>query len=500
MTTASASAQPVIVAPTIARGAFPAWLPAMLVKELRQGLRTRGFVGAFIGFHVLMAIVMMVGAAQSVLGSSQARAVAFNTANGFFWTLITVQLLLFTPSRALGSLQLEVSTRTVDLLLLTRLNAWRIVTGKWVSLMAQAVLLLVSMLPYGIVRYFAGSVDLVSDAKQCAALLGGAGLLTAAGLWGAGLGKVIRILGVVVGVFIFGGSRGAITAFSSGGLGFGGIRWASGAQSLVWFDGALLVVFFLVAAVRNIAPPAENHTLLARTLPLAALLPVPVGAVLAGASMAMTAQLMFAGFFLLLVCMTQLASYELPMAVHFRAARRRTAGLRVFLRMALPGWPSALLYTLFAALLWLVGSALLRIPGGPGIDLARASWLAMLMLTALLFPCVVMAIAPQPARAGAGVYMATFVTAGALTPLAYALVSMSPKIAALKTVVAVLPVSSAIFALVEPDAVSAGQVVAQGVVGLVVIGAAWWQARFYWQHLTGLELRERQEAMAATAG
>ncbi|MBC7367220.1 MAG: hypothetical protein H7343_10495 [Undibacterium sp.] len=472
----------------------------MLVKELRQGLRARGFVGAFIGFQVLMAIVMMVGAAQSMLGSAQARALAFNTANGFFWTLITVQLLLFTPGRALGSLQLEVTTRTVDLLLLTRLNAWRIVTGKWVSLMVQAVLLLVSILPYGIVRYFAGSVDLVGDARQCAALLGGAGLLTAAGLWGAGLGKVIRILGVVVGVFIFGGARGAITAFTSGGLGFAGIRWAPGAQSLVWFDGALLIAFFLVAAVRNIAPPAENHTLLARALPLAALLPVPVGAILSGPSVAMTAQLMFAGFFLLLVCMTQLASYDLPMSVHFRSARRRAAGLRVFLRMTLPGWPSALLYTLSGALLWLLGSALLRIPGGPGIDLARASWLAMLMLTGLIFPCVVMAIAPQKARAGAGVYMATFVTAGALAPLAYALVSMSSKIATLKTVVAVLPVSSAIFALVEPDAVSAGQVVAQGVVGLVVIGAAWWQARFYWQHLTGLELRERREATAVTAG
>jgi len=167
------------------------------------------------------------------------RAVAFTTANGFFWTLITIALLVVTPSRALGSLKLEMTSRTIDLLLLTRLDAWRIVTGKWLSLMAQAGLLLVSLLPYGIVRYFAGSVDLVNDAQQCAALLGGAALLTAAGLWGAGLGRIVGILGVVLGVFAYGSGSRFFATIAGGSSPFGALRMGPAGAGLLWFDGAL---------------------------------------------------------------------------------------------------------------------------------------------------------------------------------------------------------------------------------------------------------------------
>lgn len=490
---AVSSPAPTIPPPVVARADFATWLPAMFVKELRQGLRTRGFVGAFIGFQVLMAILMMTVAAQSAVGSPGARGAAFNTANGFFWTLITVQLLLFTPSRALGSLKLEMTSRTIDLLLLTRLNAWRIVTGKWLSLMAQAVLLLVSMLPYGIVRYFAGSVDLVNDAMQCAALLGGAALLTAAGLWGAGLGRIAGLLGVVFGVFAFGGGGRLFTTIAGGGSPFGTLRMGPGGAGLLWFDGALVLVFLLVAAVRNIAPPAENHTLPTRLLPLLALLPVPPIVLLSGPGAAAAGQLGFAGVFIVLVCATQLSSYDLPMGVHFRTARKRTAGLRVFLRMALPGWPSALLYTLLAALLWLGCAALL-----PAASKPSPSWLAILALTALVFPCLVMAIAPRPARFGAGIYLVTLVTAGALAPIAYAFIAMAPKLAWLKGIVAVLPVASLVMAFAEPDAASGTvQVAILGVMPFVVIGAAWWQARHYWQHLTMLETRDRLDAAAA---
>src|SRR5438874_1985424 len=90
-----------------ARGDFPTWLPPMFVKELRQGLRTRGFVVVFIAFQALMALLMMgaiVGQNTAVPG---ARVSIGNTISGFFWTLLSVQLLLVTPARALGSLQLE---------------------------------------------------------------------------------------------------------------------------------------------------------------------------------------------------------------------------------------------------------------------------------------------------------------------------------------------------------------------------------------------------------
>lgn len=480
---------PTIPAPEVVRNDFASWLPAMLVKELRQGLRTRGFVGAFIAFQVLMAIAMMTVAAQSVnTNLPSARGAAFTAANGFFWTLITVALVLVTPGRALGSLKLEMTSRTVDLLLLTQLSAWRIVTGKWLSLMAQAVLLLVSLLPYGIVRYFAGSVDLVSDAIQCATLLGGAALLTAAGLWGAGLGRLVGIFGVVFGVFAFGNGSRFFASLSGGGSPFGALRLPPGGTGLVWFDGALVLVFFLVAAVRNIAPPAENHTLLTRLLPVLALLPVPVVVLLSGPGSAAGGQLVFAGLFLLLVCATQLASYDLPMGVHFRAARKRTAGLRVFLRMTLPGWPSALLYTLFVTMLWVGCAALLPAPGK-----VSPIWVGVLALTALVTPCLVMAVAPRPARFGGSIYLVTLVTAGALTPLCFAFIAMAPKLVWLKGLVAMLPVSSLLMAFIEPDAASGAQVAIMGALPLAVVGVAWWQARPYWHYLGSLERRHEAE-------
>ena len=250
------------------RADFPTWLPPMLVKELRQGLRTRGFVGAFVVFQLLMALMMIGTVTSAALGNAGARAATAATVNAFFWTMLGVQLLAVTPARALGSLQSETDSRTLDLLLLTRLSAWRIVVGKWASLLAQAVLLLVAMLPYGIVRYFGGSVDLVDDAVVCAALLGGCAVVTAAGLWASGLPKIIRIAVPVVAIF-FGQVWQQMFRTTSG-------LFAGGAWELWCLNGALVMVFFLVTAVRRIAPPAESHVLLARGLPLLALAPVPL--------------------------------------------------------------------------------------------------------------------------------------------------------------------------------------------------------------------------------
>ena len=47
-------------APAIVARDFPGWLPPMLVKELRQGLRTRGFIGTLMSFQLLMLILTLI--------------------------------------------------------------------------------------------------------------------------------------------------------------------------------------------------------------------------------------------------------------------------------------------------------------------------------------------------------------------------------------------------------------------------------------------------------
>src|SRR3954469_2638167 len=121
-TSLPASAAPLPV--PVKRGDFPTWLPAMLVKELRQGLRTRGFVGAFIVFQVIMVLLMVGTVFGSIFGSGMPQAVIANTITNFFWSLLGAQLLIATPARALGTLQVELDSRGLDLLVLTRLTAW----------------------------------------------------------------------------------------------------------------------------------------------------------------------------------------------------------------------------------------------------------------------------------------------------------------------------------------------------------------------------------------
>ncbi|MCU1421169.1 MAG: hypothetical protein JWN36_820, partial [Microbacteriaceae bacterium] len=416
LTTATAS----IPVPVASRSDFPTWLPPMLVKELRQGLRTRGFVGAFVVFQVLMALMMIGTVTSASMGNDAARASTAAAVNSFFWGLLSIQLLIVTPARALGSLQAEADSRTLDLLLLTRLSAWRIVVGKWGSLVAQAALLLVAMLPYGIVRYFGGSVDLLSDARLCAGLLAGCGVVTAAALWAAGLPKIIRIA-LPVAAIIFGQT---VPRMVYGGALGGPITPTVAAVSLWCLNGALVLVFFLVTAVRRIAPPAENHVLLARGLPLLALVPVPFFE-LWGPSGVASGQWAFSAIFLSVVCAIELGSVRLPMAAHWWSWARLGMYGRCVGRLVMPGWPSAMLYLFLAASLVALSSLQTGIlPVG---EASRVIWLTVLALTALAFPVIILSIGGRPAaRAPGGIYVLVFIAMSTLGAIATGMTSMFP--------------------------------------------------------------------------
>jgi len=494
MSTATATAPTPASEPVssgVPRSDFPTWLPPMLVKELRQGLRTRGFVGAFVVFQLLMALMMIGTVTSASLGNEAARAATASTVNSFFWTLLTVQLLLVTPVRALGALQSEIDSRTLDLLLLTRLSAWRIVVGKWASLVAQSALLLVAMLPYGIVRYFGGSVDLVGDALTCVALLGGCAVITAIMLWASGLPKAVRLIVPVIA--IFGGqlwrpltmSFGARSPFGS---------WSGGDAALLWFNGALMLVFFLVAAVRRIAPVAESHALLARGLPLLALLPVPLLPQLTTNAVA-AGQLVFAGIFLAVVCMIELASLRLPMAAHWRAwARRGTFG-RFAGRLFLPGWPSALLYASLVCAIVVLAAYSLGLPT-PG-QAQRLIWIAVLALGALVLPTVVLSMFEQRAAKSPGaLYGLVFGAMSTLAAIAAAMSSMFPvKYTGFETFARVLPVSGLWLSLGN-DPLDTSVMVGQAAFVAIVLGVAFTQSRLYWRMLALHEVRDRTNPAA----
>src|SRR5690606_36091994 len=139
---------------------FPDILSPMLVKEFRQGMRTRLFGLAFILLQVLMGIMMALSAMDY---GNNPDAFRIKELNGMVGGMCGVLVLLVMPLRGVVALSNEERAQTLELIFLTRLTSWRIVLGKWASLIFQSVLFALAVLPYAVLRYFFGNVNLIDD-------------------------------------------------------------------------------------------------------------------------------------------------------------------------------------------------------------------------------------------------------------------------------------------------------------------------------------------------
>jgi hypothetical protein len=464
---------------------FPSWVPAVLVKELRQGLHTKGFFAIVILFHAVMVVAMTTTVIALPGATAAARAAAADTSNTFFWTLLAVMLLLVLPARALVGLRAEVDSRTLDLLVLTHLSAWRIVLGKWASLVAQGFLLLVSMLPYGFVRYFAGSVDLADDAFRCGLLLSACGLLTAAALWCSGLPRmaaipIVILIGYGTGMPAFRSAAGAV-AYA------GPLSFAADSPGLAVFDGLLLLFFFLLGAVRRIAAPAENYAFFSRLLALPAFVPVPIYALLGKAELARY-QFGFATCILIVVAAMEIASVRLPMGIHWRTWAKRGGPGRLLAPLFQPGWQSAFAFALLTglavcALVWWGG---LYSPG------ERVSFLRLALLVAggLAFPVALRAYLARKGENTGTVYGLAIGGLGLIAAVT-SVFSNAPLMPRWWLEVAsTLPVSSFWMEFTRGTPGNA-VVIAQCAIAIVSLALACWYTRSYWKGLSALNAKER---------
>jgi len=136
---------------------FPDKLNPMLVKELRQGLRGISFVTLFIAVQAFLCFILLITAAvasQENAGHLLSRIIFF-----FF----SFAVLIVQPLRGISVLSNEIKGNTIDLLCLTRLSSWRITFGKWVSIVSQSALILTAIIPYLILRYFFGDMQMFSE-------------------------------------------------------------------------------------------------------------------------------------------------------------------------------------------------------------------------------------------------------------------------------------------------------------------------------------------------
>jgi ABC-type transport system involved in multi-copper enzyme maturation permease subunit len=153
------------------RDDFPEWLSPIIVRELRQGLRTHAFVGGLILLHAVMGTLFCLKLTNA---AAEVDDVVLRTRTIQEWTnygLLAVFMAL-QPLRALVSISDEQKASTLDLVQLTSLSSWKIVWGKWSALAGQTLLLAVSLLPYELLSYFMGGYDVVASSIQWLMLLG----------------------------------------------------------------------------------------------------------------------------------------------------------------------------------------------------------------------------------------------------------------------------------------------------------------------------------------
>ena len=440
---------------------FPTWLPAMLVKELRQGLRTKGFVGALVGFQVVMTLVTVF----AIAGGSDSS--TFQMLQTCYWVVLTAQLLVITPARGMSGLQSELESRSIDLLLLTRLTAWRVVLGKWVSLLVQAALLVVALLPYGVARYFFGSVDLTGELKWIGVMFVASGAVTAAALWSSALSRVARVgLGIAVFLVIqFAGGFGpSFGAFFSGRSPFAGpLR---GYNWLLAFDAALLLALCLLGAVSRLAPAAESKSPHLRALPLIAMLPVPfVG--LSGIG-----QLVFAAILFALIAIIELARNEEPMRCHWRPWGRRGTSGRLIGRLIQPGWASAMEWILMCALVVALAGLFTSYRW-------KTAHLCVLAAEGLIFPALLLTwMSSQFTQRAAG-YFLLLAGASTLAAVAAATASFAKVNIYAEASLILLPISGFWTMLSAVHSPPRLLLCTQLAIAAAILGVAWWRAKPY---------------------
>ncbi|MCC5846883.1 MAG: hypothetical protein JJU29_02230 [Verrucomicrobia bacterium] len=304
----------------------------MVVKELRQGLKSRGFVSALILGQLLMVFCMLVY--FLILAQSPGRAGDLLGADIFFQAILALCLLVIVPAQACFSLSNERSQKTLELIQLTRLQARNIVLGKNISLLLQSFLLYTAVMPFLVLRYFFGPMSVSGNIQIALGMVGLAVCLTGCGLWISSFtGKATRYTLIalmflhmlVLGVFLM--ER----------LSYGSFSLTTLEVSLFALFALAYARFYLWEAISRIAPVVENHTFRKRLISLAMLLTILV-------IFWFDPKEEFLFFMLILLtpmCMATLCEPDHPLAVLHMRPQKLSALAHVF---RMPGFVSASLF------------------------------------------------------------------------------------------------------------------------------------------------------------
>ncbi len=320
-------------------------LNPMLVKELRQGLRGIGFVILFIALQAVLGFILLITA--SIASHENAGHLLSRTI--FF--LFSFAVLIVQPLRGISALSSEIKGNTIDLLCLTRLSAWRITFGKWISLVSQSALLLAAVIPYLVLRYFFGDMQIFSELIFLLMIFLISATLTAFTVGFSSIKtNIFRVLLPILGgmcIFrciwqIFIGNRYSYQEVVQ-------IFSFSNSSSLLGVIAFIVMCIYagwmcLHIGSAKIAPVAESHSVLQRSISLLMITAALATALITTASAFTLIMLgMFLAIPICIICLTENPYLAPSIAEPF--VRKGIAG-RLLGRFLYPGWATGLLFVM----------------------------------------------------------------------------------------------------------------------------------------------------------
>jgi hypothetical protein len=316
-------------------------LSPMLVKELRQGLRARSFTMLFLIFQILLGFILLSASASSTMDY------AGSFASGVIFTMFGIAALFIQPMRGVTALSAEITGNTIEMMALTRLSASRIVLGKWIAIISQTTLILITIIPYLILRYFFGGMVLLGELVFLSLIFMTSMAMTAVMVGMSGTNaKLSRILPVIGFIFMIQIIPGIL--FRGGFNNFMSYCTLSDWESRVGIFSYLCFITYLgwcalSHGISVIAPAAENHSTLRRLIALG----LTCVAVAVGFHPSVDAHVPLIMFGIILApaaitALTEPSNLLPPICTPFlkRGLPGRMAA--VFL---LPGWPAGVFYS-----------------------------------------------------------------------------------------------------------------------------------------------------------
>ncbi|MEM7516912.1 MAG: hypothetical protein AAF368_08320 [Planctomycetota bacterium] len=330
-------------------------LNPILVREVRQGLRSNGFRNLF-----WLTLVLATCSCGFTMAMHGIEGTTVSNGRGFLgWTMGLMRLAtgFFVPFVAFQSVSSEWEDRTRDMLQLSGLGSWAIVRGKLVAALMQALLFYCAFLPFLALAFLMRGVDLQEIIVGLNASLASCLVSTTFGIFLASLGRtrtlrvfLFALLAVVLlfwggtsGVFL--SSLGRTTTVSLESIG------------IPWVMASVPVSYGITFARNRFAHEYENQSTPLRVLTTVLLFAIPLFVLFLAWTSSVTGVIdegLFGTLLTGLIAISLLFASEGETMSRRVAARVPRSGLRAFLAIPwLPGGGRGLIYFTLHALLLL---------------------------------------------------------------------------------------------------------------------------------------------------